>query len=118
VIPQPTYEEKGSFDTGNPETTNIHVGNLSPRCTEATLCEVFGGFGPLASIKIMWPRTTEESERGHLNGFVAFMARVDAEAAFAKLSGGSILGWDTKFDCFYSCLRVLSVASQTDMHAG
>lgn len=37
--------------------------------------EVFGKYGPLASIKIMWPRTDEEKARGKNCGFVAFMNR-------------------------------------------
>ena len=32
-------------------------------------------FGPLASVKIMYPRTEDEKLRGKHCGFVAFMAR-------------------------------------------
>lgn len=49
--------DKGSFDTGDPHTTNLYLGNLSVNVTEGILCKEFGAFGPLASVKIMWPRT-------------------------------------------------------------
>ncbi|CAH1957860.1 unnamed protein product [Acanthoscelides obtectus] len=42
----------------------------------------FGSFGPLASVKIMWPRGEEiKSFRGSNCGFVAYMSRKDAERA-------------------------------------
>lgn len=51
------------------------------------MCRIFGRFGPLASVKIMWPRTDEERNRGYLTGFVAFMTRKDADRAAAYLKG-------------------------------
>lgn len=47
----------------------------------------FGKYGPLASVKIMWPRTDEERARGRNCGFVAFMSRVDAERAMKSMMG-------------------------------
>jgi len=52
--------EKGSFDVGDPNTTNIYLGNINPKMTEQQLMDVFGKYGPLASVKVMWPRTEEE----------------------------------------------------------
>lgn len=49
--------------------------------------EVFGKFGPLASIKIMWPRSDEEKARQRNCGFVAFMSRKDGERALKNLNG-------------------------------
>ena len=49
--------------------------------------ERFGKYGPLASVKIMWPRTEEERQRGANCGFVAFMIRRDAELALKELDG-------------------------------
>ena len=49
--------------------------------------ELFGRYGPLASIKIMWPRTDNEKSRGRNCGFVAFMNRKDGERALANLNG-------------------------------
>ena len=43
----------GSHDNGDPNTTNLYLGNLSPSLTEAKMMELFGKYGPLASIKIM-----------------------------------------------------------------
>src|SRR5699024_3136246 len=65
----------GSHDTGDPNTTNIYLGNLNPKLSENQLCEIFGRYGPLASVKIMWPRTDEERTRNRNCGFVAFMCR-------------------------------------------
>ena len=55
--------------------------------TEKQLMELFGRFGPLASVKIMWPRTDEEKSRGRNCGFVAFMNRKDGERALKHLKG-------------------------------
>lgn len=55
--------------------------------TEPQLCEIFGRFGPLASVKIMWPRTDEERSRGRNCGFVAYMNRKDGERALNALKG-------------------------------
>ena len=53
--------------------------------------ELFGRIGPLASVKIMWPRSEEERARGRNCGFVAFMNRKDGERALASLQGINIL---------------------------
>lgn len=53
----------GSADDGDPQTTNLYVGNLSPQVDENFLLRTFGRFGPIASVKIMWPRTEEERRR-------------------------------------------------------
>lgn len=54
---------------------------------EEILCKEFGKYGPLASVKIMWPRTDEERCRTSNRAFVAFMTRKDAERALAALDG-------------------------------
>lgn len=54
------------------------------------LCQEFGRFGPLASVKIMWPRTDEERARERNCGFVAFMNRRDAERALKNLNGKKV----------------------------
>lgn len=58
---------------------------------EEMLCQEFGRYGPLASVKIMWPRTDEERARERNCGFVAFMTRRDAERALKHLNGKYIL---------------------------
>lgn len=57
---------------------------------EEMLCQEFGRFGPLASVKIMWPRTDEERARERNCGFVAFMNRRDAERALKNLNGKQV----------------------------
>ncbi|KAK4313057.1 hypothetical protein Pmani_015576 [Petrolisthes manimaculis] len=86
----------GSFDPGDPTTTNLYLGNLSPKITEQRLMELFGRYGPLASIKIMWPRTDDERNRGRNCGFVAFMNRKDGERALTSLNGKDIDGFEMK----------------------
>ncbi|RXG51074.1 U2 snRNP-associated SURP motif-containing protein [Armadillidium vulgare] len=86
----------GSYDCGDPTTTNLYLGNLSPKITEQRLMELFGRFGPLASIKIMWPRTDDERSRGRNCGFVAFMNRKDGERSLACLNGRDIDGFEMK----------------------
>lgn len=55
--------------------------------SEQQLCELFGRYGPLASVKIMWPRTDEEKNRGRNCGFVAYMNRKDGERALNSIKG-------------------------------
>lgn len=86
----------GSFDPGDPTTTNLYLGNLSPKITEQRLMELFGRYGPLASIKIMWPRTDDERSRGRNCGFVAYMNRKDGERALAALNAKDIDGFEMK----------------------
>ena len=118
------YKElgKGSFDIGDPLTTNLYVGNINPKVYESDrgkskvwseigerdmvgaryninvavltfqmneemLCQQFGKFGSLASVKVMWPRTEEERARNKNCGFVAFMKREDAEKALDTMKG-------------------------------
>lgn len=81
---------------GDPTTTNLYLGNLSPRLSEAALTEMFGRFGPLASVKIMYPRTEDEKNRGKHCGFVAYMSRRDGERALAALAGKSIDGFEMR----------------------
>ncbi|EME28613.1 U2-associated protein SR14 isoform 2 [Galdieria sulphuraria] len=83
----------GSHDSGDPLTTNIFLGNLNPSTTEETLLRTFGRFGPVGSIKIMYPRTPEEHLRGYNSGFVSFMERDDAEAALEALQGTLLDGF-------------------------
>ncbi|XP_037946449.1 U2 snRNP-associated SURP motif-containing protein [Teleopsis dalmanni] len=88
--------ESGSFDTGDPNTTNLYLGNLNPKISEQQLMEIFGRYGPLASIKIMWPRSEEEKQRGRNCGFVAYMSRKDAERALKTLNGRYIMGHEMR----------------------
>ncbi|GER32233.1 RNA binding protein [Striga asiatica] len=86
----------GSFDDGDPQTTNLYVGNLSPQVDENFLLRTFGRFGPIASVKIMWPRTEEEKRRQRNCGFVAFMNRLDAQAAKDEMQGVVVYEYELK----------------------
>lgn len=80
-------------ETGDPNSTNLYVNNLSTKISEINLMELFGKYGPLASVKIMWPRNDEERNRNKNCGFVAYMSRKDAERGLNNLNGKMI------FDC-------------------
>ncbi|XP_059658273.1 protein RRC1-like isoform X2 [Cornus florida] len=86
----------GSFDDGDPQTTNLYVGNLSPQVDENFLLRTFGRFGPIASVKIMWPRTEEERRRQRNCGFVAFMNRADGQAAKDEMQGVVVYEYELK----------------------
>ncbi|XP_030629192.1 U2 snRNP-associated SURP motif-containing protein isoform X2 [Chanos chanos] len=86
----------GSHDVGDPSTTNLYLGNINPQMNEEMLCQEFGKYGPLASVKIMWPRTDEERARERNCGFVAFMTRRDAERALKHLNGKMIMNFEMK----------------------
>nr|XP_046267696.1 U2 snRNP-associated SURP motif-containing protein isoform X2 [Scatophagus argus] len=79
-----------------PTTTNLYISCISPKMNEEILCKEFGKYGPLASVKIMWPRTDEERCRTSNRAFVAFMTRKDAERALAALDGKVIMGFEMK----------------------
>ncbi|KAF9152936.1 U2 snRNP-associated SURP domain-containing protein [Linnemannia schmuckeri] len=86
----------GSRDTGDLSTSNLYVGNLHPQVNEEQLCMEFGIYGPIASVKVMWPRTQEEIDRGCNIGFVNFMERADAAKALREMEGKEILGFPVK----------------------
>jgi U2-associated protein SR140 len=73
-------------------STNLFVGNLAPDIDEHALLREFGRFGPIGSVKVMWPRDDEQRRRGKNTGFVAFMRREDAERARNALDGITLRG--------------------------
>ncbi|BGP00344.1 U2-associated protein SR140 [Rhodotorula toruloides] len=81
----------GSYDLGDPLTTNLHVGGLPANVTEDAFGKMFAQFGPIGSIKIMWPRldTGQLATTGgrKLGGFVAYLRRPDAERAAKDMDG-------------------------------
>lgn len=85
--------EKGSHDSGDPFTTNLYVGNLAPSVTEELLNEIFGRFGAINSVKVMWPRSEEERARKRNCGFVSFKSRADAEDALVSESKCNIISF-------------------------
>ncbi|XP_077293313.1 U2 snRNP-associated SURP motif-containing protein [Arctopsyche grandis] len=89
-------ENVDPIDYGDPSTTNLYLGNLNPKVTTSQLMEIFGRFGPLASIKIMWPRSVEEIARGRNCGFVAYMSRRDGERALRHLNGKEVMQYEMK----------------------
>ena len=91
----PVFDPKqpGSFDNGDPATTNLYVGNLAPTITEELVQEKFGEYGQIFSVKIMWPRTDEERMRKRNCGFVSFVRREDAEEAKNAMHDEEIEGY-------------------------
>jgi RNA recognition motif. (a.k.a. RRM, RBD, or RNP domain) len=80
------FDEFGG-ESLDPTSTNLYVGNLAPAVTEEVLFKQFSQFGPIASVKIMWPRTEDERKRGRNCGFVSFMDRTAAENAKQEMNG-------------------------------
>ncbi|CAO3667790.1 unnamed protein product [Umbelopsis vinacea] len=85
-------DRPGSHDLGDMTTTNLYLGNISPTINEALLCRDFAIFGPIASVKIMWPRSLEEKERNRNSAFISFMKRADAERALKTMDGKDLHG--------------------------
>lgn len=92
----PSGKFPGIFDDVDPQTTNLYVGNLSPQVDENFLLRTFGRFGPIASVKIMWPRTDEERRRARNCGFVAFMNRADGQDAMDEMQGVVVYEYELK----------------------
>lgn len=78
--------------------------------------EIFGKYGPLASIKIMWPRSDEEKARQRNCGFVAFMSRKDGERALKNLNGENItrIFWENSYNLF-SFIYIYIICSCTSL---
>ncbi|KAJ1952544.1 hypothetical protein IWQ62_006198, partial [Dispira parvispora] len=74
-------------------TTNLFIRNLCPQVNEEMLCKLFARYGPIGSVKIMWPRTPEEHDRNRNSGFVSYMSRSDAEEALKHLNGHTLIGY-------------------------
>ncbi|CAF0807648.1 unnamed protein product [Rotaria sordida] len=79
------HESRHSSD--DPNTTNLFINTIPRSMNETSIMELFGRYGPLASVKIMYPRSDEEKSRGTNCGFVAYMSRKDAERAMHELNG-------------------------------
>lgn len=71
-------------------TTNLYLTSINSRITEHDLMLHFGEFGPLASVKIMWPRG-EDRTRITNCGFVAFMSRKASKRAFCIFSYNDLI---------------------------
>ncbi|CAD5234347.1 unnamed protein product [Bursaphelenchus xylophilus] len=89
LVQDPFLLGHSEFDT-NPDTTNLYLASLDPDITLEDLYDTFGSFGPLASAKILYPKPEEARKCPLLSGFVAFMARADAERAMAVMPGEQI----------------------------
>ena len=84
------YSDEEDDEENNKEdqtSTNLYISNISPLTKEPELYRLFYTYGPIASVKIMWPYTEEERSRNRNCGFVAFMDRPSAEKAFKNLHG-------------------------------
>ena len=88
----------GGGDSSDPYSTNLYVGNLAPGVDEEVLKLEFAKYGPVASVKIMWPRGEEANRgtRGRNCGFVAFMTRSSAEKAKEEMDGRILNGLDLR----------------------
>jgi U2-associated protein SR140 len=92
-------KERDPLNHADQGSTNLFVGNVAPDIDESMLLREFGRFGPIGSVKIMWPRDEEQRLRGKNTGFVAFMHRKDAEKAKSVLDGALLhdmelaVGW-------------------------
>ncbi|KAF0694815.1 Aste57867_14339 [Aphanomyces stellatus] len=85
----PAYE-----GTTEDDSTNLYVNNLAPSVTESLLHNIFGAYGPIYSVKIMWPRSEDERARGRNSGFVCFRQREDADDARRDLHETKIEGYE------------------------
>eukprot|EP00366_Plasmodium_knowlesi_P003467 XP_002260964.1 RNA binding protein, putative [Plasmodium knowlesi strain H] len=81
-----------SYAPRKDRVANLYLGNLSPEVTEEYLCQRFGKFGKVNSVKIMYPRTDEDKKKARISGFVCFENRDDAENARDALDGVEMFG--------------------------
>ncbi len=69
--------------------TNIYVGNLSYRCSDTDLQELFGAFGAVSSARVIMDRDTQRS-RGF--GFVEMDNGEEAARAIEELNEKEHMG--------------------------
>ncbi|CDU85247.1 U2 snRNP-associated SURP motif-containing protein, putative [Plasmodium yoelii] len=81
-----------SYTQRNETLANLYLGNLSAEVTEEYLCQRFGKFGKVSSVKIMYPRKEEDKKKGRISGFVCFENKEDAENAKDALDGVEMFG--------------------------
>ncbi|CRH04109.1 U2 snRNP-associated SURP motif-containing protein, putative [Plasmodium relictum] len=81
-----------SYEQKKEKVANLYLGNLSPEVTEEYLCQKFGKFGKVNSVKIMYPRKDEDKKKVRICGFVCFDNREDAENAKDALDGIEMFG--------------------------
>ncbi|KAI8324529.1 hypothetical protein GQ54DRAFT_58632 [Martensiomyces pterosporus] len=80
-------------DADDGVTTNLYIGNIHPEVDEQALCLGFAKYGPIGSVKIMWPRTPEEHARKRNSGFVSFMDRECAARAIRGMDKETMRGY-------------------------
>lgn len=90
------YTLTAASDQGDPNSTNIFISAISSHCGEDDLMHFFGRYGPLASVKIMYPRTEEEKRKERNCAFVAFCCRKDAERCMSKVQNSEYMGIELK----------------------
>jgi hypothetical protein len=74
----------------NITSTNLYISGLPMYMTEEELMAIFSFYGPVASVKILWPRTEEDHLKGKNCGFVNFVERKHAEEALNQMDGYEI----------------------------
>ncbi|TIC23130.1 hypothetical protein E3Q12_02157 [Wallemia mellicola] len=96
----PNKPDMGSQSEIDPHSTNIYVANLPINIDEQMFGEYFSRYGPIASVKIMWPRQEDQSrfKQPGYAGFVSYMSRKDAELAVKELDGSDWQGHALKLD--------------------
>lgn len=106
---------KGSFDTGDPTTTNLFISGLPATINEELLSSIFGRFGPITSVKIMWPRSEDDKQRTskRISGFVSFLKRKDAATALEEMNEQCIDG--NKIHVYWGKKPVYPQASVTEV---
>ncbi|KAJ2768686.1 hypothetical protein IWQ57_003432, partial [Coemansia nantahalensis] len=90
---QPGPRGAGGDPADDGDTTNLYVSSLHPSVDEQSLCAAFAKYGPIGSVKIMWPRTADEHARQRNSGFVSFMERACAEEALRGMDGAELGGY-------------------------
>ncbi|ORZ05976.1 hypothetical protein BCR42DRAFT_174060, partial [Absidia repens] len=84
----PKQERIQRIEEAKQRFTNVYVKNLVTDITEEELKELFGGFGPIASVLIQ--RDDQGNSRGF--GFVNFERHEDAEKAVSQMHATEYIG--------------------------
>ncbi|KAI9297680.1 hypothetical protein K502DRAFT_323160 [Neoconidiobolus thromboides FSU 785] len=93
---KPEIAQKAVVENGDPTSTCLYLGNISSELNEEIICQNFGAFGAIASVKITVPRNLEEGSRVRPCAFVSFMDRESAVSAKNVMDGTVLLGQTLK----------------------
>jgi RNA recognition motif-containing protein len=105
----PIFENRKKERSPSPLPTKLHVGNLTRNVNEEHLKEIFGNWGKLKRVELVWDRKTQQS-KGF--AYLEFETNEEAVEAMARMDGVSAASlpcylYSTFYDDHQFCFRIV-----------